>query len=315
MHERTRPAPGNRPRSLLGPENVSDRLVAIGSRPLFSVDGETHTWGDVLAHAEARGTLDELRRRARDGAARVALSGAPDSAEVSEAATRFRYARRLLSAEELEEWLARWQLTVAEWGDHLARELLLEEGDSADVDQADGAELGEIEYVDAVCSGFLEQEALELAAHLALGAGGRAAALSEQAVEREFASHRLDWTLLEIDELALDDEGAAREAALCVRVDGRSIADVAAESGGSLEHTSLYLADAGPLVQPSLISAQPGELVGPVEQDGAFVLLAIQGRTPPARTDPDLRARAESALVDRAVKRAMDGRVEWFEDV
>ena len=78
---------------------------------------------------------------------------------------------------------------------------------------------------------------------------------------------------------------------------------------------SVYLADVEPELMPSLLAAQPGELVGPVEHDDAFVLLAIHGRTPPASTDPELRQRAETEALERAVARAMESRVEWHEQL
>jgi hypothetical protein len=132
-------------------------------------------------------------------------------------------------------------------------------------------------------------------------------------VKREIASHGLDWTRLELDVLELADEGAAREAALCVRVDGRAIADVAADCSAPVQHLNVLLADVEPSLQPPVLTAQPGELVGPVEHDGVFALVAIRGRTLPVSTDPELRRRAETALVERAVARAVEGGVEWHD--
>ena len=100
-----------------------------------------------------------------------------------------------------------------------------------------------------------------------------------------------------------------------MRVDGRTVVDVAADCGGAVRHTSVYLADIEPALQPLVLAAQPGELVGPVERDGAYVLLAVQERTLPASTDPELRQRAETALIDRAVKRAVEGGVDWHDDL
>ena len=77
----------------------------------------------------------------------------------------------------------------------------------------------------------------------------------------------------------------------------------------------MYLGDLAPSLQPSLLAAQPGELVGPIEDEDAFVLFAINGRTPATPSDPELRRRAESALVERAVRRATEGRVRWHEHI
>jgi hypothetical protein len=55
--------------------------------------------------------------------------------------------------------------------------------------------------------------------------------------------------------------------------------------------------------------------VGPVERPRSFVLVAVRNRVPPTAFDPELRRRAETLLVDRAVERAVESRVEWYEVV
>ncbi len=325
---------------------VSGRLVELGGRPLFSVEGVAYSWADVLAAASARGSLDQLQSRSRQGVALVrrseALGDHLDADTVRTAAQDFRYERGLLSAEELEAWLSKWSLTVEEWTSFLKRSLLLdqraEETPAPETGltlEDEALEVGE--YVDAVCSGFLEREALRLADDAALAslesvdlaedgsarvgrivaaaAAARAGAASAPDLDREIAKQGLDWTRLEMDVLELPLLDAAREAAMCVLDDGRDIADVALDAGAPLRHTSVYVADLEPELSPSLIAAQPGELVGPVERDGAFVLVSIDERTPPATDDPELRRRARAALVDRAIKRATAGRVEWHEPV
>jgi hypothetical protein len=319
---------------------MSGRLAALSARPVFTVGESAYTWDDVLQWAVVAGTLDELRARTRRG---LSLSARPDLKDgleqgaVSAAATNFRRARRLLSAEELDAWLAKWELTVNEWGEHLERKLLI----AAFPDEPDGevAEeaLEEAEYVDAVCSGLLEDEADAFAADAALAdafaeeteaerpgtieetiaaaTAARQAAMSDEGVVKEITRRILDWTRLELDQVELADEGAAREAAMCVRVDGRELTDVAADCHAPVEHVVAYVSDLEKWAQPLLLAAQAGDLVGPAEDDGRFVLFAVQERTAPSADDPELRARAEEALVQRAVKRATDSRVEWHDDV
>jgi hypothetical protein len=309
---------------------------------LFAVEGVTYSWDDVLAWAAARGALEGLQRSSQEGLARARHAhergGGVAQEAVSAAATRFRYQRRLLSAEELAAWFSRWGITVAEWGEYLERSILLEtphaEADTAEIDDA---ALAEAEFVDGVCSGFLELQAHAFAADTALAdltpvevAGDRAtmvermldaaalardSAASEEGIDREIAKRGLDWTRLELDVLELDDEGAAREAALCIRVDGRAIADVAADCGAEVDRLDVYLADLEPWLQAPLLAAQRGELVGPIEEDGIFILLSVTERAPGTPTDLELRRRAEASLVERAVKRATEGRVEWIDDI
>ena len=102
---------------------------------------------------------------------------------------------------------------------------------------------------------------------------------------------------------------------MCVRLDGRKLVDVAADCHAPVEHLATYVSDLEAWAQPLLLGAQAGDLVGPVEDDGTYVLFAVQGRTAPASSDPALRERAEAALVQRAVKRATEIRVEWHDDI
>jgi len=327
---------------MLESTRTSERLRILGRRALFSVEGINYTWDDVLAWADARGTLGSFCERSRRGFASLRraeeLGSRPASDAVSAAAASFRYGRGLLSAEQLSAWLARWELTVTEWGEYLERTLLLDAeipaGPGPDTASDDSA-AAEAAYVDAVCSGFLEREALTFASDMALAdltpieavgdqrvmvertlhaaAIARRDAASEPGVEREIARHGLDWTRLELAVLELEDPGAAREAAMCIRIDDTDISDVAAAAHAPVSHLSVYLGDLEPWLRPSLLAAQPGELVGPVEEDDQFVLLAVNDRKPASATDPELRRRAASALVERAERRATEGRVRWHE--
>ena len=187
---------------------MSSGLVALGQRSLFSVDGVTYSWADVLASAAARGSLGELRSVSRQGLACArraeVLDDGLDPGTVRGAAERFRYGRGLLSAEELDAWLERWGMTVGEWGEYLERSLLLErwadELDAIEAGSLEEAAIEEAEFVDAVCSGFLEREALRFAADAALAglAAGEAAGERATLVERidaEAAAARAGVTL------------------------------------------------------------------------------------------------------------------------
>jgi hypothetical protein len=316
----------------------------LGRRPLFTLEGITYSWSDALAWADARGALAGMFHRSWVGyellrhAEEIEAKPAPDA--VGSAATAFRYDHALLSAEQLAEWLTRWNLTVAEWGGYLERTLLLDRvgPDKADADAGpcpDEAELADVYYIDSVCSRVLECEALAFAAEIALAdltpveAAGDQRAMIERArlasdaarreaastleVDREIARRGFDWTRLELDVLELGERAAAREAALCIRIDGTNIAEVGAACRATVERTSVYIGDLDFSLQPSLLAAHPGELVGPIRNEDSFVLFGVRERTPATPADPELRRRAEEVLIERAVKRATDGRVRWHE--
>ena len=315
-----------------GDKIVSERLRTLGRRPLFTVEGMTYSWGDALAWARTRNS----RGAASDGSSRAGRPGRAieraaviEPSELTAAAARFRYRRRLLSAEELDAWLRRWGLTVDEWGGHLERSLLLERGLGEADPPSDGAEIAEAEFVDAVCSGFLEREALGFAADTALAnltpveaAGDRTVMIartlrsrgSSRAPQRSpsrasngrsrgagWTGPGWSWTCWRFP-----TESAAREAALCIRHDGRSIADLAAACQGAVSQLSVYLDDLEPSLQPSLLAAQPGELVGPVEENEGFVLVAVNERKPADRDRsraappcPDVAPRPPGEACDR----------------
>jgi hypothetical protein len=91
-------------------------------RPLFSVGGRTYRLGDVVRAARGWGELDDLERQTAEGSAaleQVESEGfALDESAVEAAAIAWRYERRLLAADELEAWLARWELEPSDWLDY-----------------------------------------------------------------------------------------------------------------------------------------------------------------------------------------------------
>lgn len=324
---------------------MNPQLGALAGRSLFTVDGRTYAWEDALLAAELRGELDALERQTRQGLACLrrleAEEGAPPAEAVRAAATVFRYERNLLAAEELEAWLDAHELTVADWNGYLRRLVLrerwLDELERIEAEFAVGDDEVEAALAaEAVCTGFLRRAAEQLAEDAALAAADDAvedspdrttliAALAKGAeavrsrppttpeIEREVAAHALDWIRIEAETLELTDAEAAREAALCVRVDGRPLADVADDCGVPANELVLYLADADPELRTALVSASPGELIGPVERAAGHMLLQLKEKAEPSADDPELERRAAAVLTARAVERELRNRVLWHD--
>ncbi|MGN6867150.1 MAG: hypothetical protein ACTHMY_01980 [Solirubrobacteraceae bacterium] len=320
--------------------------ASIASRPVFSVDGWTFAWADIEAGARLDDSWREFEETTRNGLAcqkQLAIVGEQLGASViADAARRFRYARDLLAGDELAAWLEHWALSADEWHGYLVRMLLRERwvGELSDIGSrfAGGAdELARAVWIEAVCSGFLARAADRIAGDAALavaagsvigGAGGpdnrfgcirtaaaraRVAAVTEAAIAREVALHRLEWLRVDGELLSVRVEDAAHEAALCIRSDGRSLADVATACGVAPSRLSMYVADADAELSPALLAAQAGELIGPIKRDGAFALLLIETKTSPSAADASVRRRAVERIVERAVRRAMDEHLEWHE--
>ena len=292
------------------------QLGVPAGRPLFSVADRTYAWEDVLEAAELRGELATLRRQVRQGLACVQADTVP-AETLRAAAIAFRHERNLLAADELEAWLSERGLSVAGWNDYLRRAILRDRRRDelerierefpvadADVDAALAAE--------AACSGFLRGAAERLAREAALD-GVHMGAPSRSEVEHVIATHAVEWIRIEAETLELDDPEAAREAALCVRVDGRALADVAADSGVAAGSVVLYAGDAEPELRSALVSASPGELVGPISRAGGQLLLLVREKVAATADDPELERRAAAVIGARTVERELRNRVVWHE--
>jgi hypothetical protein len=143
-----------------------------------------------------------------------------------------------------------------------------------------------------------------------------AAAAASDAVAAAVASHNVDWLRVECDCVEATDEDVAREAALLARVDGLSLADVAQRAGLPLEPRRVYVGDLDVALQPTLMSAAPGDLVGPLalgNGGGSWLLAAVRAKLVPTLDDPDIRARAEGTAVAAAVRSTVEEQVTWHE--
>jgi hypothetical protein len=157
-------------------------VEAVLRQVVFRTEDREYRWGDVLRAAEIWGEWDGLRRRVAAAIMRLeeleSQDAAPTSEDIGAAAEEFRYARDLLTAEDLERWLERWDLPLQDWEDYTRRSLLdpaLVES-SAGVPPGAGASSSPLEpavWAEAVCSGALAAWAARLAALAAFAARWR----------------------------------------------------------------------------------------------------------------------------------------------
>jgi hypothetical protein len=317
--------------------------AGVAERPVFSIDAETFTWGDVVTAAQIGGSWHELERHTREALScrrrQLAERGQLERTEVVEATTRFRYERNLLAGEQLEEWLRRWDLTTAEWRESIERALLLEHWADKLQETVKAYPVAEEQidaaiWPDAVCTGLLERTAQDLAGTAALAAAAgkplwrgeealaglaaaaervRAAAATDDAIEREIAAHRLEWLRVEGEVLDLSSEEVAREAALCILLDGQTVSEVAAAIGVEPHLLHAHIADVEGELASVLLAAREGELAGPLARDGVFKLILVQRKVPPDASDREVRERAARKLAERTVERAVRDRVEWHD--
>ncbi len=95
---------------------------------VFSVEGERYHWRDVILSAVRDGGWQSAEARARHGAACVRQAEASGvilpSGALDAAGRDFRYAHDLVTAQSMEDWLRRHDLSVQEWTGYLRRQLL-----------------------------------------------------------------------------------------------------------------------------------------------------------------------------------------------
>jgi len=284
-----------------------DGLPDAAARRVFSAAGRDYRWSEVIVAARFRG---DWPRPARGASA----------ASVDE----WRRRRGLLSADDTIAWLERWGLELSDVRRHVGRE---DEGEPGNGDRAAWAQ--------AVCSGELTGLARGLAAAVAVTADPPEAASALDAatlarLDAEFErwlaaveasdavpalidADAAGWTTVVAHALAFSELEAAREAALCVRHDSMSLAEVAALSGSELVELRVMLDDLVEPVRGLVAGAVAGELLGPFADGGAYQVLCVVSKQPPNADDPVVLARARSLAVARAIDRASSARIVWYD--
>ncbi|MFG2638921.1 hypothetical protein ACGFX8_35245 [Streptomyces sp. NPDC048362] len=301
--------------------------------------GRTFTWADVVAAAQFWGEWGEAEAAAsmalktlwRARAVGVDLGGAT----VDESARQFRYQRQLLSADELQSWLAFRGLDVDSWLNYIRGRALL--GERVDGDSvADPDEIPHATWAQLVCSGALERVGQRLATYLAvadalsLPAAQTPLCSSELAslehayakfsggvddakARRELERRQVEWTRVQVRQLSCKDEHVVREVALCVRTDGRPIDDVAIEAGASIERRRFEIQHVDEPLRSKLLGARVGELLGPLPHGADQVLVEVIDKHPPSFDDPQLARRARACALERALLSEVAERISFDE--
>lgn len=138
-----------------------------------------------------------------------------------------------------------------------------------------------------------------------------AAVITPTALRDQLTTHRLDWVRVEYQQARFPLLAIASEAALCVRDDGAELAVIAAEAGVCTVRVNHWL-DAEPAARrASLLGAGVGDLLGPIDDHGEFVLVQLTGKQLPSLDDPMIAKRASDAALHYASARAMNDHICW----
>lgn len=323
-------------------------MKSLADQTVFTVGGVDYRWEDVILAAESWGDWPRLVARTRLGL--ELLGSSEDEAvtddELEAAASEFRYARDLVTAEEMEAWLERWGLDIESWMLALHAALLRRkrgsELPSADASPEDEEEPDGWERAlaaEAATSGDLSRFAERLAGRAALfqwlvedgqaeppDPGDRPRLLARleesfqalrtrlatpEALAERIKSRRADWTSVTTRVLRLSSEDAAREALLSIREDGETLEAVARDAKTEVEESRAFLEDVEPALRDRLMSARPGDMVGPLAVAGGVALFLVVEKRTPSLDDAAPARRAEESLLAALTAREVDNRVKW----
>jgi hypothetical protein len=131
-------------------------------------------------------------------------------------------------------------------------------------------------------------------------------------IESKIGGQPIDWIQVSWRFLALPEEEAAREAVLCMRLEGDSLEDIAAKTGLSVHQEQVLLERIDPAVQPLIVSARPNEVVGPVASGGAFLIAVVDEKAAASDTAAAVRERAESAALEQLISEHLRD-VRWHQ--
>jgi hypothetical protein len=135
--------------------------------------------------------------------------------------------------------------------------------------------------------------------------------LTPQVAKREISALRLPLTRFDVETIAFDSLEAAREAVMCVRTDGMSMAEVAQEGGHRYRRTELLLEDIPEELQQKFLSLTPGNVLDPITRENRFEVARVLGKTEPRMNNPAVRLRIEQRILERHFAALSSKHVRW----
>lgn len=315
---------------------------------IFTVEDIEFGWEEIVIAADVWGEWQPFFEQTRQSLACTRLAtknnNLPSATEVREAANAFRYAHNLISAEDANIWLARWQMTIEDWMNYLRCQLLMERRVGRLNEIIASNPIGDQEVTavirnHAVCADKLRDWAIRLAGRAAIAASSGCFDMGEsdttasahkliarietefeqrlqqtitpKLIETKIADHHLDWIRFDCYYVWFPEKQTAREAAWCVSEDGLSLDEVAYNARGIVQQWNFYLDEIEETVRPHFLAARAGDWLGPIRMLEGFPLFSIIAKTMPVVADPQIRGRAEQRIVASFIEQAINERVKW----
>jgi hypothetical protein len=122
--------------------------------------------------------------------------------------------------------------------------------------------------------------------------------LVTEARQRELMALRLHLTRFEIELIELESHDAAKEALFCVREDGMSMEEVAAEGRYPYRRAGFLLEDLPADTQQKYLSVSSGDVLEPIPHGDGFELCRIIKKIEPQVDDAAVKSRVDQRLLD-----------------
>jgi hypothetical protein len=132
-----------------------------------------------------------------------------------------------------------------------------------------------------------------------------------EARAREFRWLRLPLTRFAVEIIELESPDAAREALLCVRNDGLSMAEVANEGRYPYRCTAVLLEDVPEDSQQKFISVTPGSVLDPIPRGDGFQLCRVLEKKEADPDDPAVRERIDQRIIERHFSELCEKHIRW----
>lgn len=139
----------------------------------------------------------------------------------------------------------------------------------------------------------------------------RAEACGRACLERTLELQRLPLTLLVYEMAAFANHDAAAEAVLCMREDAVDMAEIARTIEASHGQREQLLDDMPRALGEALLSAEPGDVLDPVERNGRWVVLRLLEKRLPGLEDDRVRERVRAAAENAAFLEAIHQGMTW----
>jgi len=139
--------------------------------------------------------------------------------------------------------------------------------------------------------------------------------VTRRALLDTIAEHQLDWTWVDYTVASFAERSGANEAVLALREGGESLIKLAREAELDVRRLA-HLLDHEPegiteVACQQLMSANCGEIVGPIEKEDRFLVLQLKRKEGPSVDHPDVKKRAEDMARLRALRKLIEERIEW----